>query len=685
MQSSNLKDTRQTSQPLVPRVPHLLYGGDYNPDQWPEDVWQDDVLAMRQAGVNLVSVGIFSWARLEPQPGEYDFAWLDQVLDLLYANGISVDLATATASPPPWLAERHPESLPMTVDGVTLWPGARQQYCPSSPAYREAAANLVQRLATHYKDHPGLVMWHVNNEYGCHVSACYCDASATAFRDWLQRRYDSLEALNEAWGTAFWSQRYGSWDEIWPPRRAPTFCNPTQQLDFQRFSSDALLKLFVMERDILKEITPDIPVTTNFMGFFKPLDYWEWARHEDVVSNDSYPDPADASAPMLAAMTHDLMRSLGNGRPWVVMEQTPSRVNWRAHNLLKRPGQMRLWSMQAVAHGADGVLMFQWRAAKAGAEKFHGAFVGHGDRTHSRVWNEVVQLGNELRVLDELVGTQTPAEVAILMDWHNWWALELDSKPSASVTQLDAVSRFYQALYKHNVPVDFVESAVNLSRYKLVLVPNLYMARGEIAEHLERYVEQGGALVMSFFSGIVDERDHILLGGYPAPFRRLLGLRVAEFDVLAPGQSNALCVAELLGHQVFGCDLWCDLIELEGAQAVATFEQDFYAGGPAVTRNRLGRGVAYYLGTRPEEAFLDWLIVRSLQDAGVTVAEVTLPQVEVVRRVNVSASYLFVLNHNAQAVSYDLPVPAFDMLNQVVCGGTISIGPYGVALLRELR
>jgi beta-galactosidase len=671
------------ARPLRPKIPHLFYGGDYNPEQWPEDVWQEDMLAMREAGVNLVSVGIFSWARLEPRPGEYDFAWLDRVLDLLHANGIAVNLATATASPPPWLANLHPESLPETVDGLRLWPGARQHYCPSSRAYREAAANLVRQIATRYKDHPTLAMWHINNEYGCHVSTCYCDASAEAFRDWLRQRYCSLDTLNEAWGTNFWSQRYGDWDEILPPRRAPNFCNPTQQLDFRRFSSDALLELFDMERDILKEVTPELPVTTNFMGFFKPLDYWEWARHEDMISNDSYPDPADASAPMFAAMADDLMRSLGEGKPWMVMEQTPSRVNWRAHNALKRPGQMRLWSMQAIARGADGVLMFQWRAAKAGAEKFHGAFVGHGGTAHSRIWNEVVNLGQELRQLDEILGARTPAEVAIVVDWHNWWALELDSKPSASVTMLDAIQRYYRPLYAYNIAVDFVPPGTDLSAYKLVLVPNLYLVRSDAAEHLERHVERGGVLIMSFFSGIADERDHILLGGYPAPFRQLLGLRVEDFDVMAPGQSNEISVADLSDQETFGCNLWADLIELEGAETVASFEREFYAGGPAVTRHTFGLGTAYYVGTRPDESFMEWLIARACDGAGVTRPSETQPNVEVVQRVGDTANYLFILNHNAHEITHTLSAPAFDILSQTDCGGEIVIGPYGVGLLRQ--
>jgi len=313
-------------------LPHIAYGGDYSPDQWPEEVWPEDVRLMGEAGVNLVSLAIFSWSRLQPRHDAWDFDWLDRVMNLLHEGGIRVDLATATASPPPWLSHAHPEMLPVLADGTRLWPGARQHYCPSSPVYRSASARLVEAIATRYANHPALAMWHVGNEFGCHVAACWCDVSAAAFRVWLLKRYRTIDKLNQAWGTDFWSQRYSSWEEVLPPRRTPTWPNPSQQLDFMRFSSDELLDCYVSERAILAKYTPGIPVTTNFMQFFKPLDYWKWAEREDIVSDDVYQDPLDRDAGMGAAMAGDLMRSLGRGRPWLLMEQTTSRVNWREIN-----------------------------------------------------------------------------------------------------------------------------------------------------------------------------------------------------------------------------------------------------------------------------------------------------------------------------------------------------------------
>jgi beta-galactosidase len=661
------------------KVPHMIYGGDYNPEQWPEEVWHQDVRLMREASVNLVSVGIFSWAKLEPQPGEYDFGWLDRIVDLLYENGVMVDLATGTASPPPWLARLHPESLPVTREGITLNPGARQHYCPSSAAYKERASALVRHIADRYKDHPALAMWHVNNEYSVHVRACYCDASAQAFRGWLRERYGNLDALNEAWGTAFWSQRYAEWEEILPPRVAPTFPNPTQQLDYHRFSSDALLECFTMERDVLRETSPDVPVTTNFLGFPKALDLWRWTDEQDIVSVDLYPDPADPEAYIRAAMSHDLMRSLGEGDPWVLMEQTRVRVNWRERNVPKRPGEMRLLSLGAVARGAEGIMFFQWRQSRAGAEKFHSAMVPHVDPEISRSWREVKRLGHELDTLDELLGARGEAETAILLDWENWWALELDSKPSTAVRLLEGVYSFYKPLYEANIPVDFAHPESDLSSYKLTVTPNLYLVTDASAQNINRFVADGGTLLMSFFSGIVDVQDHIRLGGYPAPFRDVLGLLVDNFVPIATGETNRLDTED----GSFGCDLWSDLIHPRGAEPLASYTENFYAGTPAVTRNVFGRGIAYYLGTRPEERYTRLLLQTVCEQAGVAPALRVPPSVDAVRRKTEDVSFLFLLNHNEETVEVRLPEPVRDLLTGKKHDSTLILDPLEVAVLRE--
>lgn len=679
MINSNLEISEASlATPSLPGLPPLIYGGDYNPEQWSPEVWLEDARLMQEAGVNLVSLGIFAWAFLEPHPGQYDFGWLDNVMDLLARHAIKVNLATATASPPPWLAKLYPESLPVTREGVKLWPGGRQQYCPSSPIYREAAQALVRQIAGRYKDHPTLAMWHINNEYGCHVAECYCDESAKAFREWLKKRYGTIEQLNYAWGTAFWSQRYSEWDEINPPRLAPTFSNPTQQLDFKRFSSDALLECFEMERKIIREITPDIPLTTNFLGFLKPVNYWQWAGREDLVALDSYPDPTDEHSIIEAAMSYDLTRSLAQGKPWLIMEQVTSQVNWRPQNSLKRPGQMRLLSYQAIARGASGLMFFQWRASRAGAEKYHGAMIPHIGPANSRVWQEVAFLGAELGRLDRLHLAQTRAEVAVVFDWESWWALELDSKPSGDIKMMEQLRSYYEVLFKQNVLVDFVLPGADLSSYRLVLVPNLYLVKEADAQNLENYVLNGGSLVMSFFSGIVNEHEHIYLGGYAAPFRRLLGLRVAEFDPYKPGQTNQV---RLRDGQLYQCDLWSDIIEPEGAEVLAQFEADFYKGRVALTRYQFGRGTSYYLGTRLAAEGMSWLLAKVCRDAKIQPSLAVPPGVEIVSRQRAGQIYQFVLNHNSEPVEISLPTPYRELLSGQAPGPKLELEAYGVGIL----
>ena len=569
----------------------IRYGGDYNPEQWPEKVWSEDLRLMREAGVNFVSLGIFSWARLQPGPHEaYDFGWLDRVMDLLHAGGVGVNLATATASPPPWLSRLYPDSRPVTADGVRLEVGARQLYCPSHAALRQRALRLVRALAERYGPHPALQMWHVNNEYGCHISECFCELCAGRFRDWLRARYDSLDALNAAWSTAFWSLAYSDWNEIQPPRRAPTFTNPALQLDWRRFSSDNLLDFFRAEVAVLREVTPGVPVTTNFIGFLKGLDYAEWARHEDVVSLDAYPDPASEAGHIDSAAQFDLSRSLGGGQRWLLMEQAANAVNWRPVNAPKPPGLMRLTSLQALAHGADAVMFFQWRASRGGAEKFHSGMVPHVG-TDSRTWREVKALGAELPGLARLTGCRVRSRVGLLFDWPNWWALELDSKPSVRLQLLPLLAKWYAALRGLGVNVDFVTPGGPLEGYDVLVAPNAYLLTQDTADALRAFTHSGGALVLGPFSGIVDEREQVGLGGYPALLRDVLGAWVEEWAPLPDGETLGLRFAD--GHTA-RCDTWAEVVHLEGAEALATFEEGYFAGAPALTRHAFGEGTAYY-------------------------------------------------------------------------------------------
>lgn len=662
---------------LDPLFTTLAYGGDYNPDQWDESVWLEDARLMQQAGVNLVSLGIFSWAKLEPVSGQFDFGWLDRVIDLLHAHGVRVNLATPTASPPPWLVTAHPDILPVTVDGVRLWHGSRRHYCPNSVVYREHAARIATQLAERYRHHPALVMWHIDNEYGCHISECFCDNCAAAFRTWLMGRYEDLELLNKAWGTAFWSQHYSAWDEIFPPRRAPTFANPTQQLDWKRFCSDSFLMCFLEQKDILRELTPDTPLTTNFMRFFKPLDYWKWAAAEDVVSNDAYPDLSDPEWMVESAMACDLMRSLKGGAPWFLMEQAPTHVNWRERNVTKRPGEMRLGSYQAVARGANAVLFFQWRASQAGSEKFHSGMVPHAG-TDTRVWREITALGDEMQGLAALTLSRVSAEVAILFDWDNWWALELESKPS-DLKLFSRVLALYREFYRRNITVDFARPDADLSQYRLVVAPHLYLVTDAAMDNLNRYVTRGGTLLMNFFSGIVDENERIRLGGYPAGFRDLLGMWVEEFAAQADGQTNRILTND---GSSFETTFWVEVIHSAGAEVLARFGEDYVSGQPAVMRHSFEKGVSYYLGTELDPTGLAWLLDRVCADAKIE-PHLAPSGVEIVSRTDAQNQWMFLLNYSG--VELDVPVPSgsTDWFQKRAIEGTVHLGPRELVILRR--
>lgn len=653
----------------------IYFGGDYNPEQWPEQTWSEDVDLMRRAGVNLVSVGIFSWARLEPHPGRFEFGWLDRVLDLLHDGGIQVDLATATASPPPWLSRAHPETLPRRADGAILWPGGRQAYCPSSPVFRERSLALVRAVAGRYAEHPAVVMWHVSNELGCHNVHCYCDVSAEAFRGWLRERYGDLDRLNDAWGTAFWSQRYGDWAEINPPRTAPTFANPTQQLDFLRFSSDEQRAQLRAEREALTTLVRQ-PVTTNFMvGMAKHMDYHSWAGDVDLVSNDHYLTAADPRAHLGLALAADHTRGVAGGEPWLLMEHSTSAVNWQPRNVAKLPGQLRRNSLAHVARGADGVLFFQWRASRAGAEKFHSALVPHAG-PETKVFREVCQLGADLKALAEVRGSRVDAEVAILFDYEAWWAVELDSHPSDDVTYADRLNAVYGALWRAGVTADIVHPSADLSGYRLVLVPTLYLARDADVEALRRFVAAGGTAAVTYFSGIVDENDHIRLGGYPGAYRDLLGVRTEEFFPLREGERVGLDDGSTV-------DVWTEWLHADDAEVLASYTDGPLPGVPALTRRPVGAGAAWYVGARLDEPATDRLVARLLDEAGVRPAAQAPTGVEVVRRRDGERTWLFAINHTSSEVR--ISATGVELLTGTRCTGELTVPAGEVAVVREDR
>ncbi|MBG0854101.1 beta-galactosidase [Streptomyces spinoverrucosus] len=665
------------------KLPGIAYGGDYNPEQWPEEVWAEDMRLMREAGVTMVSVGIFSWALLEPAEGEYDFSRMDKILGLLHDNGIAADLATPTAAPPAWFFRRHPEALPVDRDGRRLSYGSRQTFCPSSPAYRRAALRITRAIADRYAGHPAVAMWHVHNEYGCHNAECYCDTSAEAFRGWLRSRYEDLAALNEAWGTTFWSQWYYDWDEILPPRPTGAVPNPTHQLDWRRFCSDELLSLYVAERDVLGAAAPSIPATTNFMVMynFDALDYWRWAPHLDVLSNDHYLRSTDPESEIDIALSGDLMRSLAGG-PWLLMEHSTGAVNWQPVNRAKGPGELRRNALAHVARGADGIAYFQWRAAKAGAEQWHSAMLPHAG-TDSRIWQDVVRLGADLRALAEVRDSAGTAEVAVVWDWNARWALELPSQPSGELRFLDLVRDWYEPLWRAGVAVDFVRPDADLSSYRLVLAPSLYLVDEAGAANLTSFARRGGVLAVGFHSGAVDENCHVRLGGYPGAFREVLGVRGDELFPLLPGESVGLT-----GEVTPGATgtLWSERVRTEGARVVATYTEGPLSGRPAITRNAYGEGVAWYVATRPDPATLGALLDRIRSEAGVEPVRTTPEGVEAALRRGSDADYLFLIDHSGRGGEVAVSDGATELLTGKPVGdGSVTVPAGGVVVVREPR
>ena len=652
----------------------LLFGADYNPEQWPADTWPEDIRLMQAAGINLVTVGVFSWALLEPSEGVRNFGWLDQLLDLLHRGGISVCLATPTASPPAWLGHEYPETLPVDADGSTFWYGSRNQFNPSSAKYRQAAAAITESLARRYAGHPAVEMWHVGNELG---QVSYDDETALAFRGWLTRRYATLDGVNRAWGTTFWSQAYGSWDEILPPRKAPYLINPSQKLDFQRFTSDQLLSLYRAERDIIRRYDTRCPVTTNLMGFFRGADYFAFARETDVVANDWYTDPADSDSHRFGSLTHDLCRGLSGGTPWLLMESATSGVNWREHNVPKQPGELRVDALSAIARGADGVCFFQFRQSRFGAERFHSAVVPLAGE-HTRVFREVADLGKDLQALRQLAGTTCAATIAVLFDWESWWAAESPDTPTNRLQVLEQLQAYYAPLHRRGLAVEVVHPSADLGRYGLVLAPSLFLLTQEHADSLAAYVRGGGHLVVGPFSGVADSNGHLAPGRFPGNLADLLGVDGEEWVPLA----SPLDVH--FGPTPAGqAQVWAEDLALKGntSEVVAHFGAGRLEGRPAVVRNRASTGNTWYVGADLPANALELVLADSLAAAGIALPlAAPLPdQVEAASR----GGHLFLLNHSAEPQEVRLGWASVDLLTGGAYGDELTLPPFGALVLKE--
>lgn len=662
----------------------ILFGGDYNPNQWPKEIWEEDIRIFKKASINSASVNVFSWAKIQPSENCYDFEELDQIIEKLSTEGFDIVLATSTAALPAWMFKKYPEVARTDYDGRHHKFGQRHNACPNSLVYQKYAERLATKLAERYGENPQVTCWHINNEYG---GECYCDNCEKAFRVWLKDKYHTIEALNKAWNMEFWGHTVYEWDEIVLPNALSEGIGYDKtafagiSIDYRRFNSDSLLKNYMMERDAIRKIDPTTPITTNLMGTFKGLDYFKWAKEMDLVSWDNYPSYNTPWS--LVAMTHDLMRGLKQ-QPFMLMEQTPSQQNWQPYNSLKKPGQMRAQSYQTIAHGADTIQYFQLRRSIGACEKFHGAVIEHVGHEDTRVFRETAALGAELAQLSDIIGTQTQAQVAVIFDWDNYWALEYTSGPTVDLKYVEQIHRYYRYFYEQNIAVDLVPVDADLSKYKLVAAPVLYMIKEGMQERLTDFVMQGGALLTTYMSGIVDQSDNVHLGGYPGPLRELAGIWVEEIDALAPEQSNGV---SLVNEELTGTsNLVSDLIHLENAEALAHYTSNFYAGMPAVTKNTFGDGTVYYFGGQLEDQLQDQLFKTIVEESDITPVIEEATKLEIACRENAEAKFFVIINFHEEAQPLpEMFVGKTDLLTGEVLSSEMMLTQYTTYIVKEER
>lgn len=660
----------------------MLFGGDYNPEQWPEDSWQDDIDKLKRADINSATINVFSWALLEPRESKYDFTQLDRLFELLEKNGINVILATSTGALPMWMSTKYPEVNRVNVEGVKQKQGKRHNACPNNRIFQKLVRQLVERIAERYAKKGNLVAWHVSNEY---EGYCYCNKCVEEFRRWLQNKYKNLPNLNQGWNSNFWSHTINDWNEIIPPMlTTDLFSNGKSvlsgaEIDYRRFQSESLLKNFMLEKEAIKKFDRNHPVTTNFMGSKKDIDYFKWAPHIDIISWDSYPMPDDKASK--SAMEHDLMRGLKQ-KPFILMEQTPNQQNWYPFNKLKQPNEMRMLSYQALAHGANGINFFQLKQSRSGAEKFHGAVLTVGDAVNSRTYREVQKLGKELASLPtDLQDSKFKAEVAIVFDWESYWGLENSIGPLEELSYVDEVQRFYKAFYDSGISVDFVSKTTNLEGYTVVVAPVLYMWNDEFVANITKYVKSGGRFLTTYLSGIANENDQIFVEGYLSPLQKLLGIKIDERD--ARSENEAINIVSNKGRLLGKATGVCDLVISQGAKSVAHYGKEvFYSDCSAITVNDFEKGKAFYCGAGLDTTGMKNLI-QQLVD-GTSLDVVNSVNFEVSTRISNNKKYTFIINTIDQTQDVKISgIKGVDLLSNKELCEKIHLEPFGTVILKS--
>lgn len=676
------------------KLNQFYYGGDYNPDQWDASVWDEDFALFKSLGINVITLPVFSWAKIQPDETRFCFEWLDEIVDLAEKNGISITMATPTAAPPAWMVKAYPDILPVEINGIKRQYGGRTQICPNSRSFRYFSSQIAEKMALRYAERKSLILWHVNNEYGTH---CYCENCRRAFIQWLKVKYKTLENLNEKWYTAFWGHTYYDWDEIQTvshltellPNRLGNRDGTNFQamaIDYMRFMSESIATCFETESKVLKSITPNIPITTNIWGIGPWLDLFLMGRLMDVVSWDSYPTNEEHYS--VSAFKHDIIRSLKKNQNFILMEQTPNQQNWQNYNALKRPGIMRLMSYQTMAHGADAIMFFQIRQSRGACEKYHAAMIPHAGHLNTRTGRELVQLGDELKHLSQsILNTNVKNKVALMMSWNNWWSVQLSSGPSIDLNYFEILHKYYKVLNSLNVGIDIIEPNEDLSAYDVVLAPLLNMINDEEVKQIENFVDNGGNFITSYFSGVVDENDLVYLGGYPGALRKLMGVWVEEVDALTPSQNNRIIPKQTDDFSLseYTCHLICEVIHLEGADMIASYGDDFYRDTPCVTVNRFGAGKAIYIGTQPDERFLTELLSPYVIRHTAQLPFSQNQDIEIVVREDDQKRYYFLMNHSETEKEIIIKKTCLHLLDGKIIQGEVSILPKDVLILSEVN